>query len=202
MGCYGDGGLTVTNNPELAERLKIMRVHGSKPKYYHKTIGGNFRLDALQAAVLNVKLPHLNSWSAKRRANADLYNKLFIEVGLAATVGETEFNDINKVLLPKAVFKEYSENVKNHHIYNQYIIRVQQRDELRKYLSENEIGNEIYYPVPFHLQECFLNLNYKKGDFPIAEEACAKSIALPIFSELTKEQIKFVVDTIKDFMYK
>ena len=202
LGCYGDGGLTVTNNPELAERLKIMRVHGSKPKYYHKTIGGNFRLDALQAAVLNVKLPHLNSWSAKRRANADLYNKLFIEVGLATSVGETEFNDINKVLLPKAVFKEYSENVKNHHIYNQYIIRVQQRDELRKYLSENEIGNEIYYPVPFHLQECFSNLNYKKGDFPIAEEACAKSIALPIFSELTKEQIKFVVDTIKDFMYK
>ncbi|MCH8326320.1 MAG: DegT/DnrJ/EryC1/StrS family aminotransferase, partial [Bacteroidetes bacterium] len=202
LGCYGDGGLTVTNNPELAERLKIMRVHGSKPKYYHKTIGGNFRLDALQAAVLNVKLPHLNSWSAKRRANADLYNKLFIEVGLATSVGETEFNDINKVLLPKAVFKEYSENVKNHHIYNQYIIRVQQRDELRKYLSENEIGNEIYYPVPFHLQECFSNLNYKKGDFPIAEEACAKSLALPIFPELTEEQIKYVVDTIRDFIYK
>ncbi|MCH7973329.1 MAG: DegT/DnrJ/EryC1/StrS family aminotransferase [Bacteroidetes bacterium] len=202
LGCYGDGGLAVTNDPELAERLKIMRVHGAKPRYYHKTIGGNFRLDALQAAVLNVKLPYLNSWSAKRRTNADLYNKLFIEVGLTTSVGETEFNDNNKVLLPKAVYREYSETVKNYNIYNQYIIRVQKRDELRKHLSDNEIGNEIYYPVPFHLQECFSNLNYKQGDFPNAEEACATSLALPIFPELTEEQIKYVVDTIRDFIYK
>ena len=202
LGCYGDGGLAVTNDPELAERLKIMRVHGAEPKYYHKTIGGNFRLDALQAAVLNVKLPYLNSWSAKRRTNADLYNKLFIEVGLTTSVDETEFNDNNKVLLPKAVYREYSETVKNYNIYNQYIIRVQKRDELRKHLSDNEIGNEIYYPVPFHLQECFSNLNYKQGDFPNAEEACATSLALPIFPELTEEQIKYVVDTIRDFIYK
>ncbi|MCH8170161.1 MAG: DegT/DnrJ/EryC1/StrS family aminotransferase [Bacteroidetes bacterium] len=202
LGCYGDGGLAVTNDPELAERLKIMRVHGAKPRYYHKTIGGNFRLDALQAAVLNVKLPYLNSWSAKRRTNADLYNKLFIEAGLTTSVGETEFNDNNKVLLPKAVYREYSETVKNYNIYNQYIIRVQKRDELRKHLSDNEIGNEIYYPVPFHLQECFSNLNYKQGDFPNAEEACATSLALPIFPELTEEQIKYVVDTIRDFIYK
>ena len=202
LGCYGDGGLAVTNDPELAERLKIMRVHGAKPRYYHKTIGGNFRLDALQAAVLNVKLPYLNSWSAKRRTNADLYNKLFIEAGLTTFVGETEFNDNNKVLLPKAVYREYSETVKNYNIYNQYIIRVQKRDELRKHLSDNEIGNEIYYPVPFHLQECFSNLNYKQGDFPNAEEACATSLALPIFPELTEEQIKYVVDTIRDFIYK
>lgn len=202
LGCYGDGGLAVTNDPELAERLKIMRVHGAKPRYYHKTIGGNFRLDALQAAVLNVKLPYLNSWSAKRRKNADLYNKLFIEAGLTTSVGETEFNNNNKVLLPKAVYREYSETVKNYNIYNQYIIRVQKRDELRKHLSDNEIGNEIYYPVPFHLQECFSNLNYKQGDFPNAEEACATSLALPIFPELTEEQIKYVVDTIRDFIYK
>ena len=202
LGCYGDGGLAVTNDPELAERLKIMRVHGAKPRYYHKTIGGNFRLDALQAAVLNVKLPYLNSWSAKRRTNADLYNKLFIEAGLTTSVGETEFNDNNKVLLPKAVYREYSETVKNYNIYNQYIIRVQKRDELRKHLSDNEIGNEIYYPVPFHLQECFSNLNYKQGDFPNAEEACATSLALPIFPELIEEQIKYVVDTIRDFIYK
>ena len=200
LGCYGDGGLAVTNDPELAERLKIMRVHGAKPRYYHKTIGGNFRLDALQAAVLNVKLPYLNSWSAKRRTNADLYNKLFIEAGLTTSVGETEFNDNNKVLLPKAVYREYSETVKNYNIYNQYIIRVQKRDELRKHLSDNEIGNEIYYPVPFHLQECFSNLNYKHGDFPNAEEACATSLALPIFPELTEKQIKYVVDTIRDFI--
>ena len=202
LGCYGDGGLAVTNDPELAERLKIMRVHGAKPRYYHKTIGGNFRLDALQAAVLNVKLPYLNSWSAKRRTNADLYNNLLIEAGLTTSVGETEFNDNNKVLLPKAVYREYSETVKNYNIYNQYIIRVQKRDELRKHLSDNEIGNEIYYPVPFHLQECFSNLNYKQGDFPNAEEACATSLALPIFPELTEEQIKYVVDTIRDFIYK
>ncbi len=202
LGCYGDGGLTVTNNPELAERLKIMRVHGGKPKYFHKVIGGNFRLDALQAAVLNVKLPYLNSWSAQRRTNAELYNKLFIESGLAANVGETEFNDENKVLLPKAVYRGFSETANNYHIYNQYTIRVQQRDELRKYLSEKEIGNEIYYPVPFHLQECFSNLNYKQGDFPNAEEACATSLALPIFPELKEEQIKYVVDTIRDFINK
>ncbi len=199
LGCYGDGGLTVANDPELGERLRIMRVHGGKPKYYHKVIGGNFRLDAIQAAVLNVKLPHLNSWSEQRRRNAEFYNKLFVQAGLAAGAGETDFSDKNKVLLPKAVYKEYSEAANNYHIYNQYIIRVRQRDELRKYLSDNEIGNEIYYPVPFHLQECFSDLNYGGGDFPIAEEACNTSIALPIYPELTNEQIQFVVKTITDF---
>jgi len=187
LGCFGDGGLVTTNDKALGEKLHILRVHGGHPKYYHKIIGGNFRLDALQAAILNVKLPHLDSWSEKRRQNAENYTKFFIEAGLE-----------DKILLPKPVYKQ--SGVKNYHIYNQYIIRAEKRDELRKFLTENAIGNEIYYPVPFHLQECFSNLNYKLKDFPLAEAAADTSIALPIFPELTKDQIKFVVQKIKEFV--
>jgi dTDP-4-amino-4,6-dideoxygalactose transaminase len=198
LGCFGDGGMVTTNDEELYSKLKILRVHGSKPKYYHKIIGGNFRLDALQAAILNVKLPHLNNWSAKRRENAELYSQLFINSNLAETEGVLNFDDNNKVLIPKPVYKD-NKNIVNYHIYNQYVIRVDKRDELRKYLSEQEIGTEIYYPVPFHLQECYSNLNYKKGDFPVSEFCADKSIALPIYPELTKEQIKFVVESINKF---
>jgi dTDP-4-amino-4,6-dideoxygalactose transaminase len=194
LGCFGDGGLVVSNNDELGEKLRILRVHGGKPKYYHKIIGGNFRLDALQAAVLNVKLPHLDNWSAKRRKNAELYTELFIKAGLAEDTGKTEFNNKNKILLPKAVYKDSGS--KNYHIYNQYIIRVKERDAVRKYLSDKAIGTEIYYPVPFHLQECFSSLGNKKGEFPLAEEAADDSIALPIYPELTHEQQKYVVDEI------
>ncbi len=200
LGCFGDGGLVVSNNDELGEKLRILRVHGGKPKYYHKIIGGNFRLDAIQAAVLNVKLPHLDDWSAQRRGNAELYTKLFIESGLAESIGKTKFDDKNKVLLPEAVYKD--SGVKNYHIYNQYIIRVHDRDAVRKHLSDKGVGSEIYYPVPFHLQECFSSLGYKKGDFPLAEEAADDSIALPIYPELTGEQQKFVVDTIAEFIKK
>ena len=200
LGCFGDGGLVVSNDDELGEKLRILRVHGGKPKYYHKIIGGNFRLDAIQAAVLNVKLPHLDDWSAQRRNNAELYTKLFLEAGLAEETGKTEFNDKNKVLLPKAVYKD--NGVKNYHIYNQYIIRVKDRDEVRKHLTEKGIGTEIYYPVPFHVQECFSSLGYKKGEFPLAEEAADDSIALPIYPELANEQQKFVVDEIASFINK
>ena len=200
LGCFGDGGLAVSNDDELGEKLRILRVHGGKPKYYHKIIGGNFRLDAIQAAVLNVKLPHLDDWSAQRRANAELYTKLFVGAGLAESTGKTKFDDKNKVLLPEAVYKD--SGVKNYHIYNQYIIRVHDRDAVRKHLSDNSIGSEIYYPVPFHLQECFSSLGYKKGDFPLAEEAADDSIALPIYPELTEEQQKFVVDKIAEFVKK
>ena len=198
LGCFGDGGLNVTNNEKLGEHLHILRVHGGHPKYYHKFIGGNFRIDAIQSAVINVKLPHLDRWSEQRRKNAETYNKLFIDAGLAEETGRIKFDDKNKVLLPKAVFKD--SGVKNYHIFNQYIIRVEKRDELRKFLSENEIGNEIYYPVPFHLQECFTNLGYNKGDFPVAEFAANTSIALPIYPELSKDQISFVVDKIKEYI--
>ena len=200
LGCFGDGGLNVTNDEKLGEHLHILRVHGGYPKYYHKFIGGNFRIDAIQSAVINVKLPHLDGWSEQRRKNAEAYNKLFIEAGLAEVTGKTKFDEKNKVLLPKAIYKD--SGVKNYHIFNQYIIRVEKRDELRKFLSENEIGNEIYYPVPFHLQECFADLGYSKGDFPAAEFAADTSIALPIYPELGKDQISFVVSKIKEFIKK
>ena len=198
LGCFGDGGLNVTNDEKLGEHLHILRVHGGYPKYYHKFIGGNFRIDAIQSAVINIKLPHLDGWSEQRRENAETYNKLFIEAGLAEETGKIKFDEKNKVLLPKAVYKD--SGVNNYHIFNQYIVRVEMRDELRKFLSENEIGNEIYYPVPFHLQECFANLGYSKGDFPVAESAAASSIALPIYPELSEDQISFVVSKIKEFI--
>lgn len=198
LGGYGDGGLVTTNNDDLAYMLRIKRVHGGEQKYYHKVIGGNFRIDALQAAVLRVKLPHLDKWSEKRRANAEYYNELFIKAGLSEGPGRIKFDEKNKVLLPKAVYKNIS-GLKNYHIYNQYIIRVQNRDEMKKFLTENEIGNEIYYPVPFHLQECFANLNHKAGDFPEAENASNTSLAIPIYPELTKQQQEFVVQKIKEF---
>ncbi len=198
LGCFGDGGLITTNDDKLAEIIRIKRVHGGEPKYYHKVIGGNFRLDALQAAVLRVKLPHLQSWTDKRKYNANLYNRLFIEAGLAEETGKTTFDEKNKVLLPKAIY-ENIDGLKNYHIYNQYIIRVEKRDQLREFLNKKEIGTEIYYPVPFHLQECFRYLNYNKGDFPISEFSANTSLAIPIYPELTDEQIKYVVQTINEF---
>jgi dTDP-4-amino-4,6-dideoxygalactose transaminase len=198
LGCFGDGGLVVTNDDALAERLHIMRVHGGKPKYYHKIIGGNFRIDALQAAVLSVKLPYLDGWSAKRRVNAALYTKLFCAAGLAQETGRQVFDEKNKVLLPKAVFQE--SGVTNYHIFNQYVIRVENRDGLRKHLSDNGIGNEIYYPVPFHRQECFAYLGANDAAFPHANCAAVSTIALPIYPELTPEQIGYVVETIKSFL--
>lgn len=202
LGCFGDGGLVITNDDMLGEKLRIMRVHGGKPKYYHKIIGGNFRLDAIQAAVLSVKLPHLDSWSEKRRKNAELYTKLFIEAGLSSCEGKTEFSQKEKVLLPKAIYKDTGH--KNYHIYNQYVIRVEKRDEARKHLTEKEIGTEIYYPVPFHKQECFSNLKpmFEKSNFENSERAANETIALPIYPELSEEQIRFVVDSIKEFIFK
>lgn len=203
LGGFGDGGVVTTMDEQLAEKLKIMRVHGGHPKYYHKMIGGNFRLDALQAAVLSVKLPHLNSWSAKRRENAELYTKLFVELGLAEKTGLTEFDNYNKVLLPKAVYKDTT-GLNNYHIYNQFIIRVEKRDELINHLRQKSIGCEIYYPVPFHKQECFNYLMenpfYKKINFANADFAAEHSLALPIYPELTEEQIRYVVNSIKEFI--
>jgi len=201
LGCFGDGGIVTTNDEALFEKLHILRVHGSKPKYYHKIIGGNFRLDAIQAAVLNVKLPHLDSWSEKRRRNASLYNELFISTGLSSDTGITHFSPADTVLLPEPVYK--NSGLKNFHIYNQYIIRSSKRDELRKFLGEREIGTEIYYPVPFHKQECFADIikkyDYETDEFIFSDTAANETIALPIFPELTDEQIKFTVNSIKDF---
>jgi dTDP-4-amino-4,6-dideoxygalactose transaminase len=226
LGGYGDGGLVTTNDDALFEKLKFMRVHGMNPKYYHKMVGGNFRLDAIQAAVLRVKLPHLNGWSAGRRKNAELYAKLFIEAGLAEAPGKTEFDAKNRVLLPKAVYAtstspytaggtlqptrntEQRSSVKdfyrspafpNIHIFNQFIIRVKERDALREFFSKREVATEIYYPVPFHRQECFQYLKPDLKGFPVSDRFAAESMALPIYPELSEEQIRWVVESAKEF---
>jgi len=191
LGCFGDGGLVVTNDDELGERLKILRVHGSRPKYYHKTIGGNFRIDAIQAAVLNVKLPHLEEWSAARRRNADLYSRLFKEANLAKP---------GLVELPQAVYRE--SGVRNYHIYNQYVIQVDDRNGLQKHLADNGIGSEVYYPVPFHRQECFASLQYRDEQFPVSNRAAARSLAVPVYPELSTEQIAYVVEKVKAYLVR
>lgn len=182
LGCFGDGGLVTTNDPKRAEMLKIFRAHGSKPKYYHKYIGGNFRLDALQAAVLSVKLPHLDSWTDARQRNAAEYEKLFAE----SLIGD-------KALLPKKAGYDVR------HIYNQFSILVAdgRRDELRDALKNADIGSEVYYPVPLHLQECFSELGYKRGDIPVSESVADSILAIPIYPEASSEQRAFVVETIE-----
>ncbi len=205
LGGFGDGGMVVTNDDELAHMLRIMRVHGGEPKYYHKVIGGNFRLDAIQAAVLRVKLPHLSQWSEGRRNHAALYNKLFIDSGLTEETGKIAFDSKNKILLPKAVYQSFAhgnKNLVNYHIYNQYVIRIEKRDELKEFLRDNEIGCEIYYPVPFHKQECFSNLPSIKDYYPNADFAANHSLALPVYPELSEEQIRFVANKIIEFLNK
>ena len=198
LGAFGDAGLVTTNNDELAHKMTSLRVHGTEQAYFHKMIGGNFRIDALQAAVLRVKLPHLDKWSEARRKNASLYKKLFVEAGLSAADGITGFDESNKVLTPKEVYK--SDEIANYHIFNQFIVRVEKRDELLDFLRSNDIGCAIYYPVPFHRQECFAYLNNEDKDFPQANRAAEETIALPVFPELAEEQIAFVVEKIKEFM--
>lgn len=180
LGAFGDAGLVTTNDPALANELRLLRNHGAEPKYFHKRIGGNFRLDALQAAVLRVKLPHLAGWSDARRANARRYLELFKAAGLDRRIG-----------LPE-------EPQGSHHIFNQYVIRVAGRDRVRERLTAQGIGTEIYYPVPFHRQECFASLPYKPGDFPHAEKAAAEVLAIPIYGELTLEQQQAVVAALDD----
>jgi dTDP-4-amino-4,6-dideoxygalactose transaminase len=181
LGAFGDAGLFTTSDPELARRARLLRVHGMEPKYYHHLVGANFRMDALQAAVLRVKAPHLAAWSEARRLNAARYRKLFAEAGLDG-----------RVVLP-------SEPAGRRHIYNQFVIRTAARDALKRHLDASGIGTEIYYPVPFHLQPCFADLGYRAGDFPRAEQAAAESLALPIYGELTLAQQRTVVGAIAGF---
>lgn len=188
LGCLGDGGMAVTSDPDLAERMRVLRVHGSKPKYYHKLIGGNFRLDTIQAAVLNVKLNYLDGWTKQRQENASRYDALFKQTGLVQN---------GKVRLPEPVYRHAG--VRHYHIYNQFVLRVEQRDALMAYLKQKDIGAEIYYPVPFHLQECFRYLGYKEGDFPESERAAKETVALPIYPELTPDQQAEVVEVITSF---
>ena len=181
LGGFGDGGMVTTNSEELYQQLKILRVHGSEPKYYHKVIGGNFRIDAFQADVVSAKLDFLEGWTEKRRQNAQTYNKLFKDSAM------TPF-----VQLPPEVFPR--------HVYNQYVICAgSRRDELRAFLNKNQIGCEIYYPVPLHLQDCFESLGYKMGDFPESERAARETLALPISHEISQSQLEYVVNTIHRF---
>jgi dTDP-4-amino-4,6-dideoxygalactose transaminase len=182
LGAFGDAGACVTNDEKLAAKLFKLRVHGMEPKYYHELIGGNFRLDEIQAAVLNVKLLHLDSWSAARQRNAAFYDAAFVRAGLGG-----------KVHTPPPAAKG------SRHIYNQYCIRVERRDELRAWLTKHEIGAEIYYPLALHMQECFAYLGHKPEDFPESLRATRESLALPIYPELTEPQLQFVVDTIAGF---
>jgi dTDP-4-amino-4,6-dideoxygalactose transaminase len=178
LGAFGDGGVVTTNDPALAQRLRLVRNHGAEPKYFHRVVGANFRLDALQAAVLRVKLPHLAAWTEARRRNADRYREL---LGPLVVKGRVELP-----VEPEGCY----------HIYNQFVIRVGERDRVKAGLDARRVGAEIYYPVPFHLQECFAGLGYAKGRFPAAEEAADHTLALPIYGELTEEQQRYVVESI------
>lgn len=199
LGACGDAGLVVTDDEALAQRLRIMRVHGGEPKYYHHVIGGNFRIDALQAAILRVKLPHLPAWTEGRRHNAHRYTGRFIASGLAERPGVTRFDERNRVLLPAEVYGDQGGVT---HIFNQYVIRVERRDELISFLRARGIGCEIYYPVPFHRQECFAGLGPWGNEFPAADAAAATSLALPIYPELTPAQLDEVSGAVIDFFAK
>jgi dTDP-4-amino-4,6-dideoxygalactose transaminase len=183
LGAAGDGGLVTTQDAAVAEKLRILRVHGSKPKYYHALLGGNFRFDSLQAAIVTVKLRYLDGWTAGRQANAARYRRLFEASGLTGA---------GPVRLPY-------EAPGNRHIYNQFIIRADRRDELFEYLKGQSVGVEIYYPVPLHLQACFAYLGYHPGDFPASEAAAQQTLALPIYPELSDAQAEHVVACISQF---
>jgi dTDP-4-amino-4,6-dideoxygalactose transaminase len=179
LGAGGDGGMVVTNDASRAEKLRCLRAHGSKPKYHHKIIGGNFRLDALQAAIVSAKLPHLDKWTAVRQRNAKRYDQLFGDTGLP-------------IGLPIVTV--------DRHVFNQYVVRVSRRNELQAYLRKNGVGTEVYYPVPMHLQGCFAYLGYTHGAFPESERAAKETLALPIHPELTETQARFVADCVCEFV--
>jgi len=179
LGAAGDGGMVVTNDKERAEKLRCLRGHGSKPKYYHKTIGGNFRLDTLQAAIVLAKLPYLDGWTAARQQNARRYDQLLAGLG-------------DHVTCPAVVCER--------HIFNQYVIRVPRRNELQAYLKEKGIGTEVYYPVPMHRQDCFAPLGHTVGAFPESERAANETLALPVYPELRADQAEYVADSVRGFL--
>jgi len=185
LGAFGDGGMVVTDDPHLSEKIRLLRVHGSQPKYFHKLIGINSRLDSIQAAILLVKFRHLERWTKERQRKAKRYQLLFQD------------------LLPSVPgFKLPMIQYQNRHIFHQYVIRAPERNPLRQFLMEEGIGTDIYYPIPLHLQECYTFLKYRRGDLPVSEKASEETLALPIYPELTEEQQTFVVDRIKAFYGK
>ena len=182
LGAFGDAGMVVTDNPGLAEKVRLLRVHGSQPKYFHKSIGVNSRLDTIQAAILLVKFKYLEKWTAERQKKAERYQGLFQDL----------LSSVKGLKLPTVQYQ-------NRHIFHQYVIRAPERDRLKQFLAEEGIGTDIYYPVPLHLQECYSFLKYRRGDLPNSEEASEEVLALPIFPELTEDQQKVVVNRIKAF---
>ena len=195
LGGAGDGGMVVTGDAARADKLKRLRAHGAQPKYYHQLIGGNFRLDALQAAIVSVKLKHLDTWTSARQRNAQRYKTKFDQAGLVVAetsdIGSSSRNGSVDIYLPSTV--------NGRHIYNQYIIRVANRDELKAALDAKGVGTEVYYPVPLHLQECFAYLGHAEGDFPESERAARETLALPIYPELSDEQASYVVECVRDY---
>jgi dTDP-4-amino-4,6-dideoxygalactose transaminase len=177
LGAAGDGGMIVSTNADYADRARLLCNHGARPKYYHALIGTNSRLDSLQAAILRVKLKHLDRWSEKRAQNARMYDGL-----LEGSRAGRPYHD-----------------PRTRHIYNQYVVRIDRRDELKKFLDERSIGTEVYYPVPLHLQQCFASLGYREGDMPQAEAAARETLALPIYPELTEDQIRYVAASVREF---
>ena len=190
LGGFGDGGMVVTNDDAVAARLRLLRNQGQQPKYFSLEVGGNFRLDALQAAILRAKLPYLDGWSAGRQRNAATYRRLFAESGLA--IGEGDLDDGVSVALP-------AELPSRRHVYNQFVIRARDREGLRRHLGEQGIGCEIYYPQPMHLQKCFASWGYGEGAFPESERAAAQSLAIPIYPELSEAMLSAVVDAVATF---
>lgn len=183
LGGAGDGGMLTTDDQQLAERLYALRAHGARRKYYHDMLGINSRLDSLQAAILRVKLRHLDEWATRRRANAATYRELFAQTDL----------------MREGLIDCPEESLPAFHVYNQFVIRARNRDALRKHLQQAGIGTEIYYPLPLHLQPCFASLGHREGDFPVAEAAAAESLAIPIYPELTSDQQHYIVETISDY---
>lgn len=188
LGGFGDGGMVLTDDEELAALLRKLRMHGSRNKYYYDVLGGNFRLDALQAAILRVKLNHLDDWQSKRRENAARYSDLFKSEGLI---------EKGSIQIPETVYKETG--VENFHTFHQYVIRAKDRDRLQAHLKDRRVPSAVFYPLSLHLQECFDYLGYKKGDFPNSEDASTQVLALPIFPELTPEQQEYIVGAIAEF---
>jgi len=186
LGAAGDAGMIVCRDEQLAARLRVLRQHGMEPRYYHQFIGGNFRLDEMQAAILKVKLPHLDSWSAARRAAANFYREEFTHHALT-----------NRITLPAEPYRE--RGLTNHHIYHQYVIRTAKRDPLREHLAKREIDTAIYYPLGLHEQKCFSYLGYKEGDLPETERAAREMLALPIYPEISRQAQRYVAGAIAEF---
>ena len=199
LGAAGDAGMVVTNDAQRAETVARLRAHGSKPKYYHKVVGGNFRLDTLQAAIVTAKLKHLDEWTRQRQANARRYDELFAKSGLA--IADSSRYQSNGA--PRATADLYlPKTTTDRHIFNQYVIRTERREALKAALQEGGVGTEVYYPVPMHLQECFASLGYREGAFPNSESAAKETLALPIYPELTAEQAQHVVNCVRDFFHR